>query len=273
MYLEYWGLKKFPFENVPNPDFMYYSPEHEEALARLFYVVRGNKGVVLISGEVGSGKTTLSRVLINQLPPEQYDIGLMTNPSLKPLDFLREVLFNLGLDPGRYKSKATLLKLLRETMLKNLRENRTTLLIFDEAQLISKETFEEIRLLLNFQLNDRFMMTVILLGQPELRTTVKSMAQLDQRIAIRYHLNPLNEVETERYIDFRLKKSGAGKVLFTDDGKTEIYHYSEGIPRIINNMCDMSLMIGCILQASVIDADIVRKAIEDADVPPACAPG
>lgn len=273
MYLEYWGLKRFPFENVPNPDFMYYSPEHEEALARLLYVVRGNKGVVLISGEVGSGKTTLSRVLINQLPPDEYDIGLMTNPSLKPLDFLREVLYNLGLDPGRFKSKASLLKILRETMLKNLRENRTTLLIFDEAQLISKQTFEEIRLLLNFQLNDRFMMTVILLGQPELRTTVKSIAQLDQRIAIRYHLNPLNETETERYIDFRLKKAGAGKVLFTDNGKGEVYRHSLGTPRVINNICDMSLMIGFIARAHRVDADIVRKAIEDTDVSPACSSG
>ena len=100
MYLEYWGLKRFPFENVPDPDFIYYSPDHLEALSRLLYAVKGNKGIVLITGEIGSGKTTLSRVLMLQLPRKKYDIGLMVNTTLSPLDFLREVLRSFGLNPG-----------------------------------------------------------------------------------------------------------------------------------------------------------------------------
>lgn len=264
MYLEYWGLKRFPFENVPDPDFMYYSPEHEEALARLLYVAKGNRGVVLITGEIGSGKTTLSRVLIQQLSDIKFDVGLMINPTLKPLDFLREVLHNVGLDPGRNSPKSHLLKLLNEKMLENLRNDRITLLIFDEAHLISKAIFEEIRLLLNFQLNDRFMLTIILLGQPELRGIIKEIKQLDQRIAIRYHLNPLNLDETLKYIDIRLKKAGSANNIINRQALDEVYAYSKGIPRLINNICDMSLMVGFISKAKVVDSGIVREAVRDA---------
>jgi general secretion pathway protein A len=168
MYLEYWGLQKFPFESVPDPEFMYYSSEHEEALARLIYAVKRNKGAVLLTGEIGCGKTTLSRVFIQQLANSEYDIGLLINPSLEPVDFVREALYQVGLDP-QAKSKSEMLKMLNERMIENMKINRTTLLIIDEAQLIYKETFEEIRLLLNFQLNDRYLLTLVLIGQPELR--------------------------------------------------------------------------------------------------------
>lgn len=263
MYLEYWGLKKFPFENVPDPEFMYLSSEHEEALARLLYVARGNKGVVLVTGEVGSGKTTLSRVLIQQLPPTKFDVGLMTNPTLKSLDFLREILNNLDLKSHRYSSKSELLKLLNKKMLENIQNNKTTLLIFDEAHLISKETFEEIRLLLNFQLNDKFMLTIILFGQPELRDIIRRIKQLDQRIAVKYHLNPLNHEEAVKYIDFRLEKAGSKGNIFTRQAADEIYAYSKGIPRIINNVCDMSLLAGFLSKAEIIAPDIIKKVAED----------
>lgn len=263
MHLEYWGLKKFPFENVPDPDFMYYSPEHEEALARLLYVVKENKGIVLLTGEIGSGKTMLSRVLMQRLPDAKFDIGLMTNPILKPLDFLREILHNLGLNPVGNSPKSHLLKLLNEKMLENLRNDVATLLILDEAHLISKTTFEEIRLLLNFQLNDRFMLTIILLGQPELRDILKEIKQLDQRIAIRYRLNPLNLDETLRYVDLRLKKAGSVNNIIDRQALDEIYAYSKGIPRLINNICDMSLMVGFISKAKVVDSGVVRDAIRD----------
>ena len=172
MYLEYWGLQKFPFENVPDPEFMYYSSEHEEALARLVYAVKRNKGAVLLTGEIGCGKTTLSRVFIQQLADSEFDIGLMTNPSLEPIDFLKEALYQIGLNP-QSQSKSELLKILNDRMIENMKNNLTTLLIIDEAQLISKETFEEIRLLLNFQLNDRYLLTLVLIGQPELRDIIR----------------------------------------------------------------------------------------------------
>jgi general secretion pathway protein A len=262
MYLEYWGLQKFPFENVPDPEFMYYSSEYEEALARLVYAVKRNKGAVLLTGEIGCGKTTLSRVFIQKLGDSEYDIGLITNPSLEPADFLTAALYQLGLD-SKSQTKAQLLKMLNERMVENMQNNRTTLLIIDEAQLICKETFEEIRLLSNFQLNDRYLVTLILIGQPELRDTIRNYKQLDQRIAIRYHLNPLNSANTEKYIVFRLKKAGRTNGLFTAAALNEIYSYSTGIPRMINNICDMALLIGFSRKSELIDEDIVKQVIKE----------
>jgi general secretion pathway protein A len=262
MYLEYWGLQKFPFENVPDPEFMYYSSEYEEALARLVYAVKRNKGAVLLTGEIGCGKTTLSRVFIQKLGDSEYDIGLITNPSLEPADFLTAALYQLGLD-SKSQTKAQLLKMLNERMVENMQNNRTTLLIIDEAQLICKETFEEIRLLSNFQLNDRYLVTLILIGQPELRDTIRNYKQLDQRIAIRYHLNPLNSDNTEKYIVFRLKKAGRTSGLFTAAALNEIYSYSTGIPRMINNICDMALLIGFSRKSEMIDEDIVKQVIKE----------
>ena len=263
MYLEYWGLKRFPFENVPDPDFMYYSPEHLEALSRLLYAVKGNKGIVLITGEIGSGKTTLSRVLIQHLPKEKYDIGLMVNTTLAPLDFLREVLRSLGLNPGDDLSKSSLLNLFHEKMLENLKQDRGNLLIIDEAQLISRETFEELRLLLNFQLNNRFMLTVILLGQPELRSIVKDIEQLDQRVAMRYHLNAFNFYETLKYMGVRFAKAGLSGNIITKQAAKCVYIYSKGIPRLINSICDTSLMVGFISKAKIVGSKIVREAVKD----------
>lgn len=265
MYLEYWGLKRFPFENVPDPDFMYYSPEHEEALARFLYVVKENKGMVLLTGEIGSGKTTLSRVLIQQLSDIRFDVGLMTNPILDPMDFLREILYNLGINFDKDKNlhKSDYLNILYEKILENVRNSKTTLLIFDEAHLIPNNTFEEIRLLLNFQLNDKFMLTIILLGQPELRSIIKNMKQLDQRVAIRYHLNPLSYKETVRYVVFRFKKAGVARNIITRQAVDEIYTYSEGLPRLINNICDRSLMVGFISKARIVDSRVVKEAIRD----------
>ncbi|MDI6687278.1 MAG: AAA family ATPase [Desulfobacterales bacterium] len=262
MYLEYWGLKRFPFENVPDPEFMYYSGKHEEAMVRLIYAAKRRKGAALLIGDVGCGKTVLSKVFIQQLPVDEYDIGLITNPTLKPSDFLKEILYQLGLNPDT-NSKADLLGILNERMLENMKQDKTTLLIIDEAQLISRETFEEIRLLLNFQLNDRFLLTLFLIGQPELRDIVKGIEQLDQRIAIKYHLNPLDFEETVKYIVFRLKNAGLTRNIFTRQAVDEIYDYSQGVPRKINNVCDISLLIGFSSKEKVINSKIIKEAIKD----------
>ena len=139
----------------------------------------------------------------------------------------------------------------------------STLLIFDEAHLISRETFEEIRLLLNFQLNDKFMLTIILLGQPELKDIVKEIKQLDQRVPTRYHLNPLNFAETRNYIEIRLKKAGSANNIIDPQALDDIYDYSKGIPRLINNICDSSLMVGFISKVDIVDSKIVREAARD----------
>lgn len=146
-----------------------------------------------------------------------------------------------------------------------IRKNKkTTLLIVDEAQLIREDVFEEIRLLLNFQLNDQFLMTFILIGQPELKDIIRKYKQLDQRIAIRYHLNALNIEETIKYVSFRLEKAGlTEQEIFPPESIEEIYYYSEGIPRKINNVCDLSLLIAFSLKSKIVEPDIVRKVIQD----------
>jgi general secretion pathway protein A len=263
MYLEYWGLKEFPFENVPDPKFMYFSPEFEEALIRLLYAVERKKGAALLTGEVGCGKTTLSRVLIQRLSENNADISLITNPSLDPSDFLKEILYQFGISPAPNSTKSDLLNMLNSRMLENMREEKITLLIIDEAQVISKPTFEEVRLLLNFQLNDRFLLTLILIGQPELRDIIREINQLDQRIAIKYHLMPLTFDDTVKYIRTRLKVAGAEKDVFTLEALDEIFRSSMGIPRKINNICDMSLMIGFVSKSHIIDSSVTRKVIKD----------
>lgn len=262
MYLDYWKINKYPFENVPDPEFMYYSPEHEEALVRLLYAVKRMKGAALLTGDIGSGKTTLSRVFIQQLPEKEFDIGLITNPSLNALDFIKEVHYQLGLD-SISNSKTDLLVILNNHLLDNVNKGKSTLLIIDEAQLIFGETFEEIRLLLNFQMNDRFLMTFLLIGQPELRDMIREYKQLDQRIAIRYHLNPLPRAETANYIRFRLSKTGCDRELFTEKAYDAIYQYSGGIPRKINNVCDLALLIGFSMKAQEIDEPLILKVVRD----------
>jgi len=262
MYLDYWKITKYPFENVPDPDFMYYSPEHEEALVSMLYAVKRMKGAALLTGDIGSGKTTLSRVFIQQLPEKEFDIGLITNPSLNALDFIKEVHYQLGID-STTNSKTELLVILDNHLLDNMNKGRSTLLIIDEAQLIFGETFEEMRLLLNFQMNDRFLMTFLLIGQPELREMIREYKQLDQRIAIRYHLNPLPSVETRNYIRFRLSKTGCDRELFTKEAYDAIYQYSGGIPRKINNVCDLALLIGFSLKVTEIDEHLILKVVRE----------
>lgn len=204
----------------------------------------------------------LSRVFIQQLTDSEFDVGLMTNPSLEPVDFLKEAIYQLGLDAPS-NAKPDLLRILNDRMLENVKKNRSTILIIDEAQLILRETFEEIRLLLNFQLNDRYLLTLILIGQPELRDLIRGYKQLDQRIAIRYHLNPLNQDDMGKYIVFRLEKVGRTENTFTAAAMEEMYNYSEGIPRKINNICDLALLIGFSTKTEKIDIDLIKKVIRD----------
>ena len=262
MYLEYWGFDKFPFENVPDPDFFYLSKSHEEALTRLIYAAEMRKGGAMLSGEIGCGKTTLSKVYINELSPESYDIGLIINPKLESKEFLQEVLYQFGIE-NIPNTKVECLRGLNEKMVENMKMNKETLLIVDEAQLLSESTFEEIRLLLNFQLNNRFLMTVILLGQPELRHKVKSIEQLDQRIALKYHLTPFDMEETYKYIIFRQEKAGREDNIFNDEAINKIYEYTKGVPRKINNLCDLSLLIGFSTNEKNIGPDIVENIIND----------
>lgn len=265
MYEEYWGLNVLPFENVPDPRFLYRSSQHEEALMRLIYATKSQKGAAMLTGEIGCGKTTLSRAFIQEISGDDYEIGLIANPCLNPLDFLKEILYQLGSDKSS-DSKTDLLHILNDEMMKNLNNNKKTVVIVDEAQAIESDTtLEELRLLLNFQLNESFLVTLILIGQPELRGRVAKIKQLDSRIAIRYHLKTLDLSDTIKYIIYRLKVAGLKKNVITKEAIETIHANSGGVPREINNLCDMCFLVGYNLKSKLVDSKIVKKVIDDAD--------
>ena len=263
MYEEYWGLTEPPFDNSPNPKFLYLSPEHEEALVRLMYAVRHRKGCAMLTGEYGCGKTTLSRALIQRLESERYEIGLLTNPSWTSIEFLREILYQLGVETDE-TSKPELLHRLNEVFFRNYREGRDSVIIVDEAQLVADDAvFEELRLLMNFQTDDRFLVTILLIGSPELTAKVRRLKHLDQRIAIRYHLNTLDDAHTAQYVAHRLKMAGQATPIFTEDALKLIFDFTRGTPREINNLCDIALLIGYGKKVREIDETIIAGAIRD----------
>jgi general secretion pathway protein A len=263
MYESYWELSEPPFDNSPNPKFFYLSPEHEEALVRLVYTVRHRKGCGMLIGEYGCGKTTLSRALIQRLEAERYEIGLLTNPSWNAVDFLREALYQLGVE-SKEQGKPELLHQLNDVFFRNFREGRDTVLIVDEAQLIDDDAvFEELRLLMNFQTDDRFLVTILLIGSPELAGKVRRLKHLDQRITIRYHLNTLDAAHTAGYVAHRLRMAGRTTTVFTDEAVKLIFDFTRGTPREINNLCDVALLVGYTKRATEISEKIVAEVIKD----------
>ena len=263
MYEAYWQLTEPPFDNSPNPKFFYLSPEHEEALVRLVYTVRHRKGCGMLTGEYGCGKTTLSRALIQRLEAERYEIGPLTNPRWDAIDFLREALYQLGVETTE-KSKPELLHKLNDLFFRNYREGRDTVIIVDEAQLLDDAgVFEELRLLMNFQTDDRFLVTVLLIGSPELREKVRRLKHLDQRITIRYHLNTLDYAHTSAYVEHRLKMAGRTKPIFTEEAVKLIFDFTRGTPREINNLCDVALLVGYTKRVKEISEKIVAEVIKD----------
>ena len=266
MYATHWNFNEKPFENTPDPRFMYYSKQHLEAVTRLLYAVSEKKSAAILTGEYGSGKTVISRIVANRLIREEkhYNVALIVNPAITSLEILKEVLYQLGGEATREDQKIDVLHRLNDRLYRNMSEGRHTVIIIDEAQTIKeRQVFEEIRLLLNFQSDDRFLLTLLLLGQPELKEKVAVIPQLEQRFAVKYHLTNLNLEETINYIEHRLKTAKKVDRIFTDSAYEIIYEASEGIPRKINNICDISLMSGFTKKLDKIDANIIRAVAED----------
>ena len=264
MYLEHWNLNLTPFENVPSPAFFYPSSMHEEALERMAYTVLQGKGAAMISGGVGCGKTTISRILMERLSKANYKVVAMSNPALGPVEFIQMImeLFHAPYDEAFSKAKMWIA--LEKRLVKNLQECKGSVLIIDEAQVvISQETLEELRMLQNLQSYDEFLVSVILLGQLELEQQIKSCVPLDQRIAIRYRLLPLSFPDAIKYVKHRLLLAGCKKIPFTREAMHAIFEFTQGIPRLINNLCDRSLLTGYLAEKEVVTKAIVAAAWED----------
>jgi type II secretory pathway predicted ATPase ExeA len=263
MYLNHWRLARLPFENVPNSGVFFPSPQHEEALSRLLFAVRKGMGMAMLTGDVGSGKTTVARLLSRQLTANGYQVKTIINPAQDPLDFIHTIVVSLEphTDPA---SKPILLAKLEALLRRNCENSLGTVLIVDEAHVIANPaTFEELRMLLNLQAEDRFLITMVLIGQPPLRQKIAALQPLKERIGVRYHIDPLNFSHTVRYVLFRLKSAGAQKSIFTKSAVETVFAYSQGSPLRTNSVCDRSLLVGMLHQASAVDSAIVKEAIAD----------
>jgi general secretion pathway protein A len=265
MYESFYGLRENPFEVTPNPDYIYLGKNHREALANLLYGVRTKKGFIVITGEVGTGKTTLIHYLLDKLDGNDHTTtAFLFNPKLTANDFIQYILRDLGVRV-QGQTKAESLHELHRYLLKAYRDDKRVVLILDEAHGLNPELLEEVRLLSNLETSRSKLIQIVLVGQPELDKTLSQPAfrQLTQRINMRYHLLPLSRKETEEYIEKRLRVAGAQEPLFTKEAIQEIYRKSKGIPRSINILCDNALLNGFALYQKVVDARSVREVAKD----------
>ena len=261
MYKAFYGLSDNPFSIAPNPHYLFLSDRHREALAHLTYGLGETGGFVLLTGEVGTGKTTVSRCLLGQLP-DNTDTAFILNPSLTELELLATLCDELKISYGDNPTLKQLTDHLSRFLLDNHSKGRNTVLIIDEAQHLRPEVLEQLRLLTNLETDTKKLLQVILIGQPELQLLLKrqELRQLAQRITARYHLLPLNEDEIALYVLHRLQVAGRFEPLFTRKAVKVLQKYSGGIPRLINLLCERSLMAGYAQSRVPIDHHMVRQA-------------
>jgi len=263
VYLEFYGLKEPPFELTPNPRFLYFSPRHREAYNHLVFGLRERKGFVQLTGEVGCGKTTICRALLRELG-EDYSTALILNPWLGPNELLPAVAAEFGLSPGT--TTLDTLHLLNNFLLTQHEAGREVILIIDEAQDLTVEHLEQVRLLSNLETDERKLLQIVLLGQPELKHRLNEhrLRQLRQRITIRYHIDPLRFDELDAYIRHRLRAAGGnGDPRFTWLARWRVHLYSRGIPRLINALCDKCLLAGSLAGRHRINYTTVARAARE----------
>ena len=265
MYTHYFGLKERPFSLAPDPRYLFMSARHQEALAHLLYGTGENGGFVALTGEVGTGKTTLCHCLLEQLP-EGVDMALILNPRMNALELLKSLCDELRINyPTDTHSLKVLVDGLNSHLLSANANGRRTVVMIDEAQNHSFEVLEQIRLLTNLETTQTKLLHIILVGQPELNHLLEqeNLRQLNQRITARYYLEPLSLSETSAYIRHRISVSGGQAPIFTTPSIRAIYRYSNGIPRIINNICDRALLGAYSRGRQRVNAAIVHKAAEE----------
>jgi len=266
MYEKFYGFREKPFEITPDPKYLYLSESHKEALAHLTYAVRERKGFTVVTGEVGTGKTILVQTLLSKLDGNTKTAYLF-NPIMGSTDFLHYICQDLGLKSQK-KSKGEYLSQLHNFLVACYSRNENVVLIVDEAHKLDPTLLEEVRLLTNLETSKSKLLQVILMGQPELDGILEDsqFRQLKQRVSLRYHLQPLNKEDMEKYIKKRLRIAGTLDLnMFTQKALNKIYTYSKGIPRVINIICDNALLMGYATDQKVIGSKIIHEVIKNLD--------
>ncbi len=266
MYTSFFGLNEKPFSITPDPRYLFMSERHGEALAHLVYGVTESGGFIQLTGEVGTGKTTLVRTLLQNRLPDNADVAVVLNPQLTALEFLQTICEELGVpEPDDDQSIKSLVDSLNHFLLMAHGEGRRTILVVDEAQNLSRDVLEQVRLLTNLETSKQKLLQIILIGQPELRELLarNDLRQLAQRITGRYHLEPLSKNESAQYIEHRLRVAGALGEVFDKGAKAELFRLSKGVPRIINVICDRALLGAYALEKRTVNRRLVRRAASE----------
>jgi len=265
MYNEFYGFTESPFNMTPDSRFFFESAKHTEALSTLLYAIQERKGFVVVTGEIGSGKTTVCRTVLNRLGAD-IEFALVTNTHLGAKDLLSTILEDLGVEhnPG---SKARLLSRLNAYLIGRLHEDKNVVLIIDEAQNLKPSVLEEVRMLSNLETESEKLIQIVFLGQPELKKklALPRLEQLRQRIAVYFHLMPLSTQDAVAYIRHRLKIAcgNTEKELFTEQAMQIAAEFSNGVPRIINQVCDSALLSGYVKDQPVVDADLMEEVVSE----------
>lgn len=264
MYLDFLGLREHPFSITADPSFLYLSKKHREALSHMIYGIRERKGFIEITGEIGTGKTTLCKALLRHLDPTTKT-ALILQPALSEFQLLQSVVQDFGLNPMK-ANRFHLFHQLNQFLLEQAALGHNLVLIIDEAQNLSLRILEEIRMLSNLETDKTKLIQIILVGQPQLREklALPALEQLRQRIGVRYHVTPLDREEVCTYIDHRLRVAGSdGTLEWTREGAEEVSHCSKGIPRVINQICDRCLLACYVFQVKRVDEELVRHSYQE----------
>ena len=261
MYSEFFGLNEKPFSITPDPRYLYMTNRHSDALAHLIYGIRESGGFIQLTGEVGTGKTTLIRSLLEQMP-EAAKLAVILNPNLSALEFLAVICEELGIELAKKDSRSDLISALNRYLLQAHADGIRVVLIVDEAQTLDAELLEQVRLLTNLETTKQKLLQIILIGQPELRKLLAraDMRQIAQRITGRFHLEPLSRAETQAYVQHRMRVAGAQHEVFRPAAVRELFRRSGGIPRLINVIADRALLAGYTLDSPRISGRLVARA-------------
>jgi len=265
MYQNFYGFTEMPFNITPDPKFLYLSPTHQDALQHLKFGVDQRKGFIVLVGEVGCGKTTLCRRFLNELDTQRFDTALIVNPRVNENQMLRAILHELG-ETEISDDPHSLVLHMQRVLLSRIEQGRDIVLIIDEAQNLSFEVLEQIRLLSNLETDQQKLLQIVLMGQPELKDILRreELRQLRQRILVHCELRPLTRIDLGHYIQHRISRAGGnGRPQFTRWALWSIHRYSRGVPRIVNNLCDKALLSAYIRDSHDVEFRDVYRAIRD----------